>query len=85
MSSKPTKKTPFRVRSPLQDNLLSLCGILSLIILTFSMVCLVLWLISYTEILDISLFQMHTETTVQGDETAAPSIYDSLRPVESSE
>ena len=85
MSSKPTKKTPFRVRSPLQDNLLSLCGILSLIILTFSMVCLVLWLLSYTEILDISLFQMHTETIVQGDETAAPSIYDALRPVESSE
>lgn len=71
---------PFRVRSPLQDNILSLTAIVSLIVLTLSAVAGVLWLMTQTGMLsyDRSLFeQPTTETAAHAD---ADGIFDMLRP-----
>lgn len=70
----------FRVRAPLQDNILSLTAIVSMIVLTLAAVALVLWLLIRTGILtyDWTLFDPQTEQTECDPDV--PSIYDVLRP-----
>ena len=72
----------FRVRAPLQDNILSLTAIVSMIVLTLAAVALVLWLLVRTGILtyDWTLFDPQTSQTE--DNPDVPSIYDVLRPEE---
>lgn len=76
------KSSGFRVRSPLQDNILSLSAILSLIALTLAAVAGVFWLLARAGVIspDWMMFDPQTEQT----ETAVVDggLFDVLRPTE---
>ncbi|MBE6657562.1 MAG: hypothetical protein E7604_03865 [Ruminococcaceae bacterium] len=70
-----------RVPSPLQDNILSLIAIVSLIVLTLAAVSGVLWMLIRTGMLSYEwgLFDPQTTDTVAFDD--ADGVFDALRPV----
>ncbi len=71
----------FRVHSPLQDNILSLIAIVSLIVLTLAAVGAVLWMLTRTGVLpyDPNLFDGQSEQTAQL--YADDGIFEILRPI----
>lgn len=71
----------FRVRTPLQDNILSLLSIVSLLVLTIAAVGAVLWMLTRTGVLsyDPNLFDGQTEQTAPLHED--DSIFENLRPI----
>ena len=70
-----------RIRTPLQDNILSLIAVISLILLTLAAVAGVLWMLIRFGVLtyDWNLFDPQTEETVQIGN--ADGIFDILRPI----
>ena len=70
----------FRVRSPLQDNVLSLIAVVSLIVLTLTSVGAVLWMLNRTGVLsyDRNLFDGQTVQTTQLSDN--DGIFEMLRP-----
>ncbi len=77
MKHKKSRHMPFRVRTPWQDNVLSLAAILSLLLLTLFAVVLVFRLLSMSGILSRDIFTPPPDTAI---DTEAPSVYDKLLP-----
>ncbi len=71
----------FRVRSPLQDNILSLIAIVSLIALTLAAVGLVLWMLIRTGVLSYDPNLFDGQTTQTAPSYADNAIFENLRPI----
>lgn len=77
-------KRPF-IRSPLQDNILSLTAIVSLIVLTLAAVSMVLWMLNRTGIISIDQNPFDAQTTETMHIDHADGIFEILRPISDEE
>lgn len=71
---------PFRIRSPLQDNILSLTAIVTLIVLTLASVGGVLWLMNRVGLLSYDRSLFDPPTTEAAAHPGENGVFDMLRP-----
>lgn len=77
---KKNSKRPF-IRSPLQDNILSLTAIVSLMVLTLAAVSVVLWMLNRVGMISIDQNPFDAQTTETMHIDHADGIFEILRPI----